>query len=69
MLINAINRTNQQAHFGAVRIEVPRPANEELMNARSHRVLAAVLITFGLLVGTAAAMTAGSIAPDLRAIG
>jgi len=39
------------------------------MNARSHRVLAAVLITFGLLVGTAAAMTAGSIAPDLRAIG
>jgi hypothetical protein len=39
------------------------------MDARSHRVLAAVLITFGLLVGTAAAMTVGSNAADLMAIG
>jgi len=39
------------------------------MNARPHRVLAAVLITFGPLVGTAAAMTVGSNDPDSVAIG
>jgi len=39
------------------------------MKARPHRVLAAVLITFGPLVGTAAAMTVGSNDPDSVAIG
>jgi len=69
MLKSAASRTNQQANFGAVTLEVPRSTIEEPMNARPHRVLAAVLITFGPLVGTAAAMTVGSNNPDSIAIG
>ena len=39
------------------------------MHNRLNRILAAVLITFGLLVGTAATATVGSADPDLTAIG
>jgi hypothetical protein len=39
------------------------------MKHRSNRLFAAVLITFGLLVGTAAAATLGPHYPDLIPIG
>ena len=39
------------------------------MNNPLNRTLAVLLITFGLLVGTAAMATVGSANPDLIAIG
>ena len=39
------------------------------MNNRLNRLLAASLITFGLVIGTAATATVGSAEPGLVAIG
>lgn len=45
------------------------PWNEDHMKHSLNRMLAAVLITFGLLVGTAVAATLGAHYPNLMPIG